>query len=48
MMKAPRPAKSTPLPQPMLEEEEIGKALEQMADIWGLRRTGKRMRTSLT
>jgi hypothetical protein len=29
-------------------EEEIGKALEQMAEIWGRRRTGKRMRTSLT
>jgi hypothetical protein len=46
-MKAPRPAKNTPLLQLMLEEE-IGKALEQMAEIWGRSKTGKRMRKSQT
>jgi hypothetical protein len=32
----------------MFEEEEIGMAKEQMADIWSQRRTGNRMRKSLT
>jgi len=47
MMQAPRLAKSTPLPQPEIEER-IGMGLEQMVHMRCPRRTGKTLGISLT